>query len=170
MNTIKNFAVLFVVIFSLLTLGCDHAKAEKTIRDFEENGAKLSTYGTKLITAFGDAEQAGEITRDQLKELNAGTRAFVNGVGLYRTAIADAKTAIASGQPLPPDTLGKLDALLASQVIDTFLGLLVKVGALPLAQSQLVQTAITGIRLTILAIKAAVADAHALLNATEVTA
>lgn len=167
MKLLRNFAICFVVILSLLATGCPKAQALKTVRDLKVKSAQLSVYGTKLITAFGDANVAGEITREQLAGLNVGSKAFVEAVGIYREAIANAERIVSSGQSLPAGTLDRLNAILNDQVIAAFFDVLAKVGVLSIARSEIVKTTISAIRLTILAIRGAFSDARDLIHLQE---
>lgn len=163
-----QFILIFAVVFSLLSTGCPpKAQVQKTVRDFKVKSAELSVYGTKLIAAFGDAYRAGEITKEQLQTLNRGTGAFVDGVGVYRTAITQAEAIVNSGQPLPANTLSALSTILNDQVIAAFFDILVRVGGMSLAQSETVKAIISGIRLTILAISGAFSDARQLIRHQE---
>lgn len=163
-----QFASIFLLVFALLCTGCPKEQVQKNVRDFKEKSATLSVYGEKLITAFGNAFKDGDISKEQLAKLNIGTGAFTKGVGVFREAIAAAETIVKSGQPLPAGTLQNLNAILNEQVIDAFFDILVKLGALSIAQSEVVKTAISTIRLTILAISGALSSALQIRNIGEV--
>ena len=163
-----QFVLIFAVIFSLLSTGCPpKAQVEKTVRDFKVKSAELSVYGTKLISAFGDAYKAGEITKDQLATLNVGTGKFVEAVGIYRAAIAEAEAMVRDGKPWPTGTLDSLQLILNDRVIGAFLDILVKLGTLSIAKSEIVKTTLTAIRLTLLAIHGAFGDARGLMKSGE---
>lgn len=164
-NLPLKFVGIFVIVFAMFTAGCPNKQqAQKTIRDFKVKSAELSVYGTKLIQAFGDSYRDGLITQDQLRTINQGTGVFVQAVGVYRQAIAQAEAIVNSGQPLPANTLDTLQRILNDQVIDAFFDILVRVGGLSIAKSEAVKAAITAIKLTILAIQGAFPGARGLLN------
>ena len=142
----------------MLTTGCP--KAAKTVRDLRVKSAELSTYAGKLCAAFGEAFTAGEINRAQLMELNNGCKVFASALGAYRDAVAEAERVVAGGGTLPTDTIGVLKTILDDRVISAFFDIMVKVGLMPIAQSTVVQTVISSIRLTILALQGLFAEAQ----------
>ena len=154
----KNFLIIFCLVFSLLTAGCP--KGDKTIRELREKSAEMSIYGEKLVAAVGDAYRAGEISQEQLRQINVVTGAFVRGLGVYREAVSRTEQIIKNGEPLPRDALGVLNRLLDAQVVAAFFDVLVKIGGMPLANSVAIQAILSGIRLTILALQSAFSDAR----------
>lgn len=164
-----QFVLIFAVIFSLLSTGCpSKTEVAKTVRDFKVKSAELSVYGGKLVTAFGDAYKAGEITREQLATLNVGTNKFVVAVGIYRAAIAEVETIVRDGKTWPTGTLDRLQLILNDGVIGTFLDILVRLGTLSIAKSEIVKTTLTAIRITLLAISGAFGNARDLMNQPEI--
>jgi len=73
----KHLFTSLLIIASLVfgMTGCP--KTPKTVREFREKSAELSTYGRRIITAIGEATLAGEISKGQLAALNPITGAFV---------------------------------------------------------------------------------------------
>lgn len=164
MKIITKSIAMFLIWVTVLTFtGCP--KGEKTVRQLRTNSTQLSVYGAKLVTAFGDAFKAGEITREQLAALNVPTGAFTIGLGVYREAVAEAERVIKSGQTLPTGTIATLERILDDRVIATFFDVLAKVGALPLERSEVIKTIISSIRLTILALRGAFSRANELMEA-----
>lgn len=152
-------ALVVVMTFSLPMMGC--SKAEKTVKTFRTKSAQLAVYGEKITTAIGNAYVAGEISREQLKELNKATGAFTSGLGTYREAVSAAEKIVRSGQPLPRDALGVLDRLFDTEVVAAFTKIAEGVGVLSIGQSEKIKTLLSGARFLILAIKALIADARA---------
>lgn len=161
----KIFGCL-IIIYSLLLFGCP--KGEKTVRELREKSAELSVYGTKIVRAFGAAFDAGEITQAQLCQLNVATGAFTEGLGAYRDALAVAERVVKEQGDIPAGTIQMLEKVLDDRVIAAFFDILIKVGAMPISQSEVIKTIISGIRLTILAIRGAFSDARRQLNLPEV--
>lgn len=151
-----RFILIFIVTFGLLSTGCP--KAPQSIRDFKEKSAQLSVYGEHLIKAFGDAEVAGEITKEQLGTLNKATGAYVKAVGVYRAAIAEAEQVLASGKTLPAGTITHLTSILNDQVVAAFFDILTSLHFMTESQAQLFETFISGLRLTILALQGAFSE------------
>lgn len=162
----KKILVACLMIWTLVLTGCP--KGEKTVRQLREKSAELSVYGNKIVTAFGDAYRAGEITQDQLRTLNVATGAFTTALGAYRDALTAAERVVKESGEVPPSTIQMLEKVLDDQVIVAFFEILAKVGVLPLAQSEVIKTILSGIRLTILSIRGAFSDARKQLNLPEV--
>lgn len=159
---LKTFIGTLIVLSSLILAGCP--KGERTVRQLREKSAEMSTYGTQIVKAFGDAYEEGEISQDQLRTLNVATGAFVTGIGVYRDALAEAERLVRNGDTLPPDTIGKIERILDAQVIATFFKILERVAGLPIERSQVIQGIISGIRITILALKNAFGQARQLVS------
>lgn len=169
-SMLKFNLTLFILASVIFTFtGCDKSKTQKSIRDFREKSAELSTYGGKLTKAFGDAYKAGEITQEQLAALNVATGAFTTGVGFYREAVAEAERVFKETGELPVSTINALSKIVNDRLIAAFFDVLVKVGVLPVAQSEVVKTVISSIRLLLLAIQAAIADVRNLVDKNKIT-
>lgn len=153
----KKLLTSLLIIASIVLTGCP--KGEKTVRQLREKSAEMSIYGTKLITAFGEAYKAGEITQDQLRTLNTATGAFVTGVGIYREALAEAERQVKAGEA-PKDVLGRVDRILDAQVIATFFKILERIAGLSVERSAAIQAILSAARVAILAIKNAVSEAE----------
>jgi hypothetical protein len=162
----KKIFIACLMIWTLVLTGCP--KGEKTVRQLREKSAELSVYGARITTAFGDAFRAGEITQDQLRQLNTLTGAFTTSIGAYRDALTAAEQVVKESGEVPPSTIQMLEKVLDDRVIAAFFDILAKVGALPISQSEVIKTIISGIRLTILAIRGAFSDARKQLNLPEV--
>lgn len=165
LRMILTSVIILSFVFSMTACG-----PEKTVKAFKVKSAELSVYGGKLVTAFGDAYVAGEITREQLAELNKVSATFIKGLGVYRDAVAAAEKIVRSGQPLPRDTFGILDRLFAAEVVAAFTAIAVKVGVLTIGTSDKVKELIGGIQILLLAIKALVAETKAGYSAGDVYA
>lgn len=156
LSVLLTFAI--VAGLTLPMMGCE--KAEKTVRTARVQSAKLAVYGEKITVAFGNAFVAGEISREQLADLNVVTGKFVKGLGMYREAVSAAERIVKSGQPLPRDHLSALDVLFNTEVVAAFTAISTKLGLLTIGQSDKIKTLMNGAQLVILAIKALIADAR----------
>lgn len=161
-----NVLIVMIVASAVFMTGCP--KGQRTVRQLREKSAELAVYGTKIVTAFGDAYRAGEITQDQLRTLNTATGAFTTGLGAYRDALAEAERIVRESGEVPAGTIQTLERVLDDRVIAAFFDILAKVGVLPLSQSEVIKTILSGIRLTILSIRGAFSDARKQLNLPEV--
>lgn len=156
MYPLKVVLIVAILIWSLVMTGCP--KGQKTVRTMKEKSAEMSIYGAKLVTAFGDAYRAREITQGQLAQLNVATKAFTIGLGAYRTAIAELERQVEANPTLPAGALDRLQVIFNDQVVATFFQILAAVGVVSLDKSQIIQTIISSIRLTILAIQGAFSE------------
>jgi hypothetical protein len=161
----KTFLTTLLILASLVLTACP--KGPKTVRDFREKSAELSTYGEKIITAFGDAYQAGEISREQLAAINPVSGAFVKAVGAYRVLVTEAERYVAAGQPIPTDLASKIDRGLLS-VETAFFAVTDIVRPLSAALSERVRAMFSAVRLAIAALKTLLADARIELGLPEV--
>lgn len=93
----KNFLILFLVIFSLFSFGCDKRKALATIRQADELTAKLYLYGRNIAKANNDSFEAGNISRAVHHVTNEGVDKYLKGVDKFAEGIGAAKKAIAAG-------------------------------------------------------------------------
>lgn len=155
----KNLLICLIVVAALFLAGCP--KAKNTYRSAKEASAKIQIYGIKLINANMDAFRAGEIDQPTFAELTRLTGRFVDGVEIYRTALAEAEKFLQQNGTIPADTLSRLNFLFNEQVVDAFLAITQKFGVLPEANSELVKTILAGIRLAVLTIADAFSAARA---------
>lgn len=152
-----------LLIFSIFTLtACP--KAEKTIRTFREQSAKMSIYGGKLIDANKDAFQAKEISKELFAGLTDLSGKFRDGLKIYRDSVNDAEIAYKSAGKLPPGVLGKLQVLFNEKVVEAFSNLALKLELVTGTQSETIKSIVASIRLTILAIQGAFSIAKIHLN------
>lgn len=147
----KFIAALLIAVFTLLGTACP--KANKTIRSLEEKSAEMSIYGRNLIEAFGKAHDEGVISDENLRGLNIVTDKYVLGVSLYNKALAEAKRKVQENPDTAKVTIAELDKYFDAQVVAVFFEILTEVGALSISRSEVIQTILASIRLTILTIK-----------------
>ena len=152
MRKIIAMCLIFAV---LLSFACDK---KKTLRDFKEASAKMKIYGKDLIQANIDAFKANEISRDDLEKFNRVSRRFVEAVKIYDDALKTAETVMTKNENPPRTTLDKLNIIFEEQVVAEFFRILDTLKILPNANNETIKNIIAGIRLTILAIQAMLAD------------
>lgn len=154
----KKILIGIILIYSLVfTMACP---AKKTFRELKETSAKMKIYGTNLIQANIDAFRAGEVTQADLTKLNRVTRRFMEAITIYDDAIRAAETVANQTANVPTTTLDKLRIILDEQVVTEFFAVLDILRVLPIANSDKFKSIISGIRLTILAIQATVANVY----------
>lgn len=149
----KAFMSSILIVSVLFMSACPSAK---TLRDFKETSAKMKIYGIKLIQANIDAFKAGEISQADLAKLNAATGGFVEAVKIYDEALKQTEIIVKETKTLPKDALDKLSIIFNEKVVDAFFKILEVLS--PNAQTETIKNIIAGIRLTILAIGAALGE------------
>ena len=163
MKTTIKIITAFLLMYSLLLLtACPKAETvEKSLRKARESSAQMSIYGTKIVNANVEAYQAKEISPELFKELTVLTGKFSDGLKIYRDALDGAEKIFAQTKNLPSGTVNKLAAVFDEQVVATFLALADKLNLVRGAQAETIKTALASIRLTILALQGAFAEARA---------
>lgn len=104
---LTQFIAIFVIIFSMLTMGCDKRKALATVRQADELAAKLLIYGRNIAKANNDSFAAGKISLAVHHGVNEAADKYLKGVDIFLEGIQTAKAAIAAGA----DSNGQIDIL-----------------------------------------------------------
>ena len=146
----KKLLIAILLIYSVFLLGCP--KGEKTYRTAKEASATMQIYSLNLIQANIDAFNAGEISLAHKDAIAKLTGRLVQGIDVYRRALAQTEDLLKTGKPLDGNTLATLNSIFDNEIVVPFFNVLNVTNLISGDKANLIKTIISSLRAAILTI------------------